>query len=293
MADSIAVMNGGRIEQLGRARGALRAPATAFVAGFLGVSNLCRQLSKGPVPCASTTARSSGRQANGMAGRVAAGVRPEKITLGEDGGAEPPLGDGRGDGLHRRRHANRGEDARGHGAGLRAEHRLRSGACRRRDRRSRSAGVPSRHSSSSLRRRGGGTMSIDDHEEAAASARSGRGDRAVAPRPARRLRRAAVADDGVATRGELKDVLNFSNWALYIDTPSTRKAAGLTGPTTLQQFTAKTGIKVNYYEDVNDNSGYFAKVQGRLSQGRASTATSSSRPTTTASWASTSPTTGR
>jgi spermidine/putrescine transport system substrate-binding protein len=67
--------------------------------------------------------------------------------------------------------------------------------------------------------------------------------------------------------GELKDVLNFSNWELYIDTPSTRKAAGLTGPTTLQQFTAKTGIKVNYYEDVNDNSGYFAKVQGRLSRG--------------------------
>jgi spermidine/putrescine transport system substrate-binding protein len=67
--------------------------------------------------------------------------------------------------------------------------------------------------------------------------------------------------------GELKDVLNFSNWELYIDTPSTRKAAGLKGPTTLQQFTAKTDIKVNYYEDVNDNSGYFAKVQGRLSRG--------------------------
>ena len=67
--------------------------------------------------------------------------------------------------------------------------------------------------------------------------------------------------------GELKDVLNFSNWELYIDTPSTRKAAGLKGPTTLQQFTAETGIKVNYYEDVNDNSGYFAKVQGRLSRG--------------------------
>jgi spermidine/putrescine transport system substrate-binding protein len=67
---------------------------------------------------------------------------------------------------------------------------------------------------------------------------------------------------------ELKDVMNFSNWSFYIDTPKTRKAAGLTGPTTLEQFTAKTGIEVNYYEDVNDNSGYFAKVQGRLSQGQ-------------------------
>ena len=68
--------------------------------------------------------------------------------------------------------------------------------------------------------------------------------------------------------GELKDVLNFSNWELYIDTPDTRKAAGLTGPTTLQQFTQESGIKVNYYEDVNSNSEYFATVQGRLRQGQ-------------------------
>jgi len=73
---------------------------------------------------------------------------------------------------------------------------------------------------------------------------------------------------GGGDSGELKDVLNFSNWELYIDTPSTRKAAGLTGPTTLQQFTAETNIKVNYYEDVNSNSEYFAKVQGRLRQGQ-------------------------
>jgi len=67
--------------------------------------------------------------------------------------------------------------------------------------------------------------------------------------------------------GELKDVLNFSNWELYIDTKQTLKAAGVEKPTTLQQFTKKTGIKVNYYEDVNDNPGYFAKVQGRLARG--------------------------
>jgi spermidine/putrescine transport system substrate-binding protein len=68
--------------------------------------------------------------------------------------------------------------------------------------------------------------------------------------------------------GELEDVLNFSNWELYIDTAKTRKAAGLTGPTTLEQFTTKTQIKVNYYEDVISNSEYFATVQGRLSQGQ-------------------------
>jgi spermidine/putrescine transport system substrate-binding protein len=67
---------------------------------------------------------------------------------------------------------------------------------------------------------------------------------------------------------QLKDVLNFSNWELYIDTPASLKAAGIDKPTTLQQFTDKTGIKVNYYEDVNSNSEYFAKVQGPLSQGK-------------------------
>jgi spermidine/putrescine transport system substrate-binding protein len=71
-----------------------------------------------------------------------------------------------------------------------------------------------------------------------------------------------------SSSGELKDVLNFSNWELYIDTPKTRKAAGLTGPTTLEQFTAETQIKVNYFQDVNSNSEYFAKVQGRLRQGQ-------------------------
>ena len=61
-------------------------------------------------------------------------------------------------------------------------------------------------------------------------------------------------DDG----GELKTVLNFSNWPLYIDVDK---------PTTLQKFTQQTNIKVNYYEDINDNAEYFAKVQGPLSQG--------------------------
>jgi spermidine/putrescine transport system substrate-binding protein len=58
--------------------------------------------------------------------------------------------------------------------------------------------------------------------------------------------------------GELKTVLNFANWPFYIDTEK---------PTTLQDFTQQTNIKVNYYEEINDNAEYFAKVQGPLSQG--------------------------
>jgi spermidine/putrescine transport system substrate-binding protein len=63
---------------------------------------------------------------------------------------------------------------------------------------------------------------------------------------------------GDSDGGELKDVLNFANWPFYIDVDK---------PTTLQKFTQKTGIKVNYFEEINDNADYFAKVQGPLSQG--------------------------
>ena len=73
---------------------------------------------------------------------------------------------------------------------------------------------------------------------------------------------------GGDSSGELNDVLNFSNWPYYIDTPASLKAAGVKAPTTLEQFTKKTGIKVNYYENINSNSEYFATVQGRLSQGK-------------------------
>jgi spermidine/putrescine transport system substrate-binding protein len=73
---------------------------------------------------------------------------------------------------------------------------------------------------------------------------------------------------GSESGGELKDVLNFSNWELYIDTPATLKDAGIDKPTTQKQFTDVTGIEVKYYEDVNSNSEYFAKVQGRLRQGQ-------------------------
>jgi spermidine/putrescine transport system substrate-binding protein len=67
--------------------------------------------------------------------------------------------------------------------------------------------------------------------------------------------------------GKVNKVLNFANWPYYIDTPSTLKAAGIDKPTTLKEFEKKTGIKVNYYEEVNSNPEYFAKVQGRLSKG--------------------------
>ena len=73
---------------------------------------------------------------------------------------------------------------------------------------------------------------------------------------------------GESSAGKVNKVLNFANWPLYIDTPKSLKAAGVDKPTTLEQFTSKTGIKVNYYEEVNSNPEYFAKVQGQLSRGQ-------------------------
>jgi spermidine/putrescine transport system substrate-binding protein len=71
---------------------------------------------------------------------------------------------------------------------------------------------------------------------------------------------AACGGGGGGGGGEVNDVLNFSNWPYYIDVKGKKHP-------TLDQFTSNTGIKVNYYEDVNDNAQYFAKVQGPLSQG--------------------------
>jgi len=65
---------------------------------------------------------------------------------------------------------------------------------------------------------------------------------------------------GSESSGEVKDVLNFENWPYYLDTK------GKTHPT-LDQFKAQTGTTVNYYEGVNSNDEYFAKIQGPLSQG--------------------------
>src|SRR3712207_3990265 len=95
MADTIAVMNAGRIEQAGGAAELYERPRTAFVANFLGVSNLIdgrlRETSDG----LATVETHDGARLRVPADRVGphgtdairVGVRPEKITL-------TPAGDG-------------------------------------------------------------------------------------------------------------------------------------------------------------------------------------------------------
>jgi spermidine/putrescine transport system ATP-binding protein len=87
MADSIAVMNEGRIEQLGTPSELYERPQTAFVAGFLGVSNLLHGeiVGDGVVHLADgTDVRVAHEALERYAGRVAVGIRPEKIRVGGD-----------------------------------------------------------------------------------------------------------------------------------------------------------------------------------------------------------------
>jgi spermidine/putrescine transport system ATP-binding protein len=87
MADAIAVMNQGHIEQLGRPEELYERPSTAFVAGFLGISNLLPGTVEGPDAVRLEDGTIVRAKVNGQAGAVAAGVRPEKITIGAGGGA--------------------------------------------------------------------------------------------------------------------------------------------------------------------------------------------------------------
>ncbi len=91
MADRIAVMNHGRIEQLGTPTELYESPATAFVAGFLGVSNLIRGTVSGPDTVqlySGSVVRVPPAALAGRTGEVAVGIRPEKIELGEGHGNE-------------------------------------------------------------------------------------------------------------------------------------------------------------------------------------------------------------
>ena len=86
MADQIAVMNAGKIEQLGTPNELYERPQTSFVAGFLGISNLLPGSVAGPdtVRLADgTTIRVRAGALDGRSSDVAVGIRPEKIRPDE------------------------------------------------------------------------------------------------------------------------------------------------------------------------------------------------------------------
>ncbi len=93
MADSIAVMNAGHIEQLGDPATLYEQPSTAFVANFLGQSNLLRASIDGPVRNGTVGVTSNGQRLEADAAHIPEGateiwlgVRPEKLQIGPDGG---------------------------------------------------------------------------------------------------------------------------------------------------------------------------------------------------------------
>ncbi|MEU0103433.1 spermidine/putrescine ABC transporter substrate-binding protein [Streptomyces sp. NPDC006267] len=77
--------------------------------------------------------------------------------------------------------------------------------------------------------------------------------------PAQRADAGAPADDHSA---EEKDV-TFSNWTEYMDVGEDEK----TRPT-LRAFTERTGIRVKYTEDINDNVEFFGKIRPQLAAGQ-------------------------
>lgn len=96
MSDRIAVMSGGHYEQLGDPESLYERPATRFVAGFLGVSNLLPVTSDGIADGHAVLRRPDGTalrapraSAAGHGDRISIGVRPEKIRIHERT-AEPP-----------------------------------------------------------------------------------------------------------------------------------------------------------------------------------------------------------
>ena len=62
----------------------------------------------------------------------------------------------------------------------------------------------------------------------------------------------------VAKSGEAKGELTISNWPGYIDEGKDN---------TVAEFENKTGVKVKYVEDVNDNAEFFGKLQPQLEKG--------------------------
>jgi spermidine/putrescine transport system ATP-binding protein len=91
MSDRVAVMRGGHIEQLGEPRELYEAPATAFVANFLGASNLVPvtvaegAADGGVVEVGSFALRTAQRIPAGSGSEALAMIRPENVRLREHG----------------------------------------------------------------------------------------------------------------------------------------------------------------------------------------------------------------
>ncbi len=91
MADTVAVMNAGVIEQMGAPKDLYEHPRTTFVANFLGQSNLIRGTVNGggggdvAVEVEGSTLRVPRERSADQSGDVWVGIRPEKVFLAQAG----------------------------------------------------------------------------------------------------------------------------------------------------------------------------------------------------------------
>jgi spermidine/putrescine transport system ATP-binding protein len=90
MSDRLAVMNGGKVEQIGTPREVYEAPETQFVAEFLGVSNLLHGHGDGRGGLrVGDFLLTAGQGATTTAGEVRAVIRPERVSV-DAAGADGP-----------------------------------------------------------------------------------------------------------------------------------------------------------------------------------------------------------
>jgi spermidine/putrescine transport system ATP-binding protein len=99
MSDRLGVMREGKVDQVGPPQEVYESPATEFVAGFLGASNLLEGTVGPPDGELRTVVLSSGEKIrvptgslHGMDGAIKLGVRPEKIHV-RPAAARPDGGD--------------------------------------------------------------------------------------------------------------------------------------------------------------------------------------------------------
>jgi spermidine/putrescine transport system ATP-binding protein len=96
MSDRLAVMRHGKIDQIGPPEAVYETPATEFVAGFLGASNMLdgevKETNNGRTTIALSTGGTVTTDTSGVPAGISAvrvGVRPEKITIVPDDGNAP------------------------------------------------------------------------------------------------------------------------------------------------------------------------------------------------------------
>ncbi len=292
MSDRIAVMNRGYIEQVADPERVYAKPATTFVAGFIGVSNLMpgvvdrpgadgeMRLDAGPSITADVRPLAPGDRCHAV-------VRPEKLQISRTEGSAP-------DDHHSVEGIVEKLGVPGHRHPGRGRARRRSPPDRARAQRGRT-GPPD---AARGRRARGPHLGARVHPCGARVRHRARRGRSATP-PRSRCHRATLegvtprggtfvsrlivllcamaaltfaacgGDDSVgggnesgtevAKAGKVSGDFTISNWPGYVDEGKNNSVA---------EFEKAKGVKVKYVEDINDNAEFFGKLQPQLETGK-------------------------